>query len=452
MSSDIAIRAQGLGKCYHIYDRPQDRLKQSFLWGRKQLYRDFWALRDISFELKRGETLGIIGRNGAGKSTLLQMICGTLTPTHGEVEVNGRVSALLELGAGFNVDFTGKENVYMNASILGLSHEEIDARYDDIVSFADIGDFIGQPVKTYSSGMYVRLAFAVAISVEPDILVVDEALSVGDMFFQAKCAVKMKELVDNGVTLLFTSHDIGAIKSICQDAILLNDGALVEYDAADRVVEKYFSLKIRNDQEVIVKREETEDKDAFEEDAAAGGEKKLAAFSGNAEFLKRAAYQRIQNGKANFVNIQLLDEYENEVTLVEYDQMVTLRMAVEICEDIPVLGYGYHIRDKNGTEVIYAGSNLDGENLFNVKKGERYVIDWKFKMSLIHGVFNFVCVLAIPIDIDTVQVDFCDYTPLAVQFEMQPRRGAKLFGFVHWENTVEIEKYQGQKSLDGKPC
>lgn len=233
MSSDnVAIRVNELSKCYHIYDRPQDRLKQTFfpklrsLIGREssQYYREFWALRDVSIEINRGETVGIIGRNGSGKSTLLQMICGTLEPTIGTVETRGRVAALLELGAGFNPEFTGRENVYMNAAVLGLTTEEIEARFDDIASFADIGDFIEQPVKHYSSGMYARLAFAVAINVDPDILVVDEALAVGDEPFQRKCFARIEEIKRNGATILFVSHSSSAIVALCDRAILIHDG------------------------------------------------------------------------------------------------------------------------------------------------------------------------------------------------------------------------------------
>ena len=221
-----AIRAQGLGKVYRIYDQPHHRLLQSLWRHRRTYYRDFHALNDVSFELARGETLGIIGRNGAGKSTLLQLICGTLTPTSGRVEVHGRIAALLELGTGFNPDFTGRENITINAAILGLSAKEIAARMDDIITFADIGQFIDQPVKTYSSGMYVRLAFSVVIHVDPDILIVDEALAVGDSLFQAKCMTRMRRMLDDGLTLLFISHDIAAVKALCKRALWLDHGTV----------------------------------------------------------------------------------------------------------------------------------------------------------------------------------------------------------------------------------
>lgn len=255
MSSEIAIKVEGLCKAYEIYDRPADRLNQ-FLLPRirrlfrqqsKSYYRDFWALNDVSFELKKGETVGIIGRNGSGKSTLLQMISGTLNPTSGNLTVNGRIAALLELGSGFNPEFTGRENVYMNAAILGLSRTEIDARYDEIVLFADIGDFIDQPVKTYSSGMMVRLAFAVSVCVEPDILIVDEALAVGDAVFQFKCLDRLRRLTDSGTTLLFVSHDMGMVKNFCNHVIYLQRGAVKASGSPDEMAELYL-LDIRDEQ------------------------------------------------------------------------------------------------------------------------------------------------------------------------------------------------------------
>jgi ABC-type polysaccharide/polyol phosphate transport system ATPase subunit len=247
-SSEVAVRVKEIGKCYQIYDKPGDRLKQFVMprlkrlvgGGRQQYFTEFWALRNISFEVKKGETLGIIGRNGAGKSTLLQILCGTLTPSSGSVEINGRVAALLELGAGFNPEFTGRENVYLNASVLGLGNEEIDARFDSIVAFADIGDFINQPVKTYSSGMFVRLAFAVAIHVEPDILIVDEALSVGDIAFQNKCVLKIRELRDKGTTLLFVTHDLSTLQLICDRVAWLHDGETVMIGDPVTVSQEYY--------------------------------------------------------------------------------------------------------------------------------------------------------------------------------------------------------------------
>ncbi len=240
MSSDEpVIRARNLGKCYQLYAQPQDRLKQ-FLWrGKRQYFREFWALRDVNFDVMPGEVVGIIGRNGSGKSTLLQLVCGTLTPTTGEVAVKGRVAALLELGAGFNPEFTGRENVFMSAAIMGLSQAEIAARYEDIVEFSGIRDFIDQPVKTYSSGMYVRLAFSVAISVDPDILVIDEALSVGDGEFSRRSFDRIMALKNAGKTILFCSHSMYQIEAICNRAIWLNQGIMEGMGDPARMVVAY---------------------------------------------------------------------------------------------------------------------------------------------------------------------------------------------------------------------
>lgn len=248
--TDIAIRVERVSKCFHVYNTPRDRLKQFVLprlqrfccLPTKNYFQEFWALNDISFEVRKGETVGVIGRNGSGKSTLLQMICGTLTPTSGNIQTRGRIAALLELGSGFNPEFTGRENVYLNGSILGLSSEEIDARFDDIASFADIGEFIERPVKTYSSGMYVRLAFAVQAMVDPDILVVDEALAVGDEKFQRKCFARLEELKSNGSSILFVSHSSGSIVELCQKTLLLDRGTRLMFGSSPDAIRVYQEL------------------------------------------------------------------------------------------------------------------------------------------------------------------------------------------------------------------
>lgn len=292
----FAIRADGLAKTYRLYDRPTDRLKQIFSRDAGRYGREFHALDDVSFELGKGEVMGLVGRNGAGKSTLLQLICGTLTPSAGRVEVNGRIAALLELGAGFNPDFTGRENVFLNASVLGLPRHEIDARYDEIVSFSGIGSFIEQPVKTYSSGMYVRLAFAIATSVEPDILIVDEALSVGDGEFARKSFDRIMHLRDGGSTILFCSHSLFQIESICTSAIWLDQGRLVASGNPKRIVSAYQA-----------------NLDQHEASARQGGETKLVAAGpkGHARLMRirvagqdvstRSAAARLESGQDDLV-------------------------------------------------------------------------------------------------------------------------------------------------------
>ena len=251
-SSEMAISVKGLSKRYEIYPSPRDRLKQFILprlqrllgLEHKQYFKEFWALKEVSFEIKKGEAVGIIGRNGSGKSTLLQMICGTLNPTSGSIQTNGRIAALLELGSGFNPEFTGRENVYMNATVLGLTHEEIDARFNEIAAFADIGDFIEQPVKTYSSGMYVRLAFAVIAHVDADILVVDEALAVGDAVFTQKCMRFIRRFQEHG-SLIFVSHDTASVKNLCGSGIWLKNGKIEQAGTAKAVSEGYLQYTLQ---------------------------------------------------------------------------------------------------------------------------------------------------------------------------------------------------------------
>lgn len=249
-NTELALRVEGLSKCYQIYEKPSDRLKQMMMRGRRQYYREFWALRDVSFEVMKGETVGILGFNGAGKSTLLQMICGTLNPTSGAVHTKAKISALLELGAGFNPEFTGRENVFLNCALHGMGHEQIEACFDDIASFAGIGDFIDQPVKHYSSGMFARIAFSAAVHVNPGLLIVDEALSVGDMAFQEKSITRMKEIRDSGTAILFVSHSISAVRNFCDRAIWLDRGRVRAFGERLQVCDEY-----QNEVENTIRRE-----------------------------------------------------------------------------------------------------------------------------------------------------------------------------------------------------
>ena len=337
---DIAIRVQQLGKRYQIYETPRDRLKQ-FVLPRfyklagatpKQYCRDFWALDDVSFEVKRGETVGIIGRNGSGKSTLLQMICGTLSPTHGHVEVNGRVAALLELGAGFNPEFTGRENIFMNGALLGLSKQEVEARYDDIVAFADVGMFIDQPVKMYSSGMFVRVAFAIAASLDPSILIVDEALAVGDLAFQAKCMVRLRELMDAGTTVLFVSHDMSSVRNICSKVLWLKQGRAVAYGDPREVVGAYVSEMNLDINRITA--------------GNAAGEASDYMLSPGPEAVPHEAiafldgHTRYGDGRATILDITLMNAQGQPTELLELHDPYTIRIIVKANANIdrPAVG------------------------------------------------------------------------------------------------------------------
>lgn len=363
-ADDIAIRVQNLSKCYQIYDTPRDRLKQFFLprlqdfsgQAPKQYFREFWALHDISFEVKKGETVGIIGRNGSGKSTLLQIICGTLAPTSGIVETRGRIAALLELGSGFNPEFTGRDNVYMNAALLGLSRDEVDARFDDVVSFADIGEFIDQPVKTYSSGMVVRLAFAVQSQVDPDILIVDEALSVGDAKFQAKCFERLRQLKENGTSILLVTHSSEQIVMHCSNAILLNRGIQFETGEPRHVVNRYMDLLFGKEKETTSSKSEQVSTTPREI-----ADKPSYQLSWQEDsFSKRNGYNpheyRWGDGSVTILDFYLAADEEPYPSIVSTGQRIMLATSIKFNKSVyrPILGIT--IKTKEGVTVYGVNS------------------------------------------------------------------------------------------------
>ena len=322
---------------YKLYDKPSDRLKEALGLTRKKLYKEHYALRDVNFDIQEGECVGIIGTNGSGKSTILKIITGVLTPTQGEVKVDGRISALLELGAGFNMEYSGLENVYLNGTMIGFSKEEIDARLDDILEFADIGDFIHQPVKTYSSGMFVRLAFAVAINIDPEILVVDEALSVGDVFFQAKCYHKFEEFKKQGKTILFVSHDLSSVSKYCDRVILLNKGVKLDEGSPKQMVDLYKQLLVGQDP---VKQQE------------ADKEKKAAVQSeGTGNFQANPNMLEYGNRMAEIIHFEVLDDRGMLSNTIEKGTEFKIRMKVHFNEDIqePIMAYTF--KNIKGTEI-----------------------------------------------------------------------------------------------------
>jgi homopolymeric O-antigen transport system ATP-binding protein len=371
---DIAIRVTTLSKRYEIYDAPIDRLKQ-FLFPRllrmarstpKQYFGEFWALQNVSFEVKKGETVGIIGRNGSGKSSLLQMICGTLNPTFGSIETNGRIAALLELGSGFNPEFTGRENVYMNGAVLGLSKDEIDARFEDIVAFADIGEFIEQPVKTYSSGMGLRLAFAVIAYVEADILIIDEALAVGDTFFQQKCMRFLHDFQKHGGSVLFVSHDTSAVVSLCDRAILLAAGSVRYFgdteQATKLLLEDLYADPSRHgavdglDNAALQHRSESEDdsdKDrihVFEGVMGQDTHYVVSEFRSNAE--------RFGKGKATIIDAGFIENANRKISALKGGQTVDFFIRVDIHNPVKHPAFGLMIKNVLGEYVFTEGTDL----------------------------------------------------------------------------------------------
>lgn len=386
MSSDIAIKVENLSKCYQIYDKPRDRLLQMLSRGRKQYFREFWALKDASFEVKKGETVGIIGRNGSGKSTLLQLICGTLNPTSGTIKVNGRIAALLELGSGFNPEFTGRENVKLSASLYGLTQDEIEACFGEIEAFAEIGEFIDQPVKTYSSGMYVRLAFAVSINVHPDILIVDEALAVGDAAFQAKCMARLKALMNAGTTVLFVSHDTASIRNLCQRVLWLNHGDMVAYGEPEPVIGKYVAeMHLATNSGLSQLRESASVKDETSNFSQAIDN--LARMDDCCSFAE--GWRRYGDGRATIANVQLLNsQYLPAETLYLREEFV-IRILIRAKAPVENPAFGFSFRDLKGNQVTGSvTTNHKAPTIRHLEAGKEYVVEIRGQNILSQGVYT----------------------------------------------------------------
>jgi lipopolysaccharide transport system ATP-binding protein len=446
MSSEIAIKLEQIGKRYQLYEKPHDRLKQSIyprlqrLAGKppRQYYREFAALEDVSFEVRRGETVGIIGRNGSGKSTLLQIICGTLNASSGNVQVRGRIAALLELGAGFNLDFTGRENIRMSCALLGLSESEADDLFDDIASFADIGDFIEQPVKTYSSGMFVRLAFAVNIVTRPDIMVVDEALAVGDMSFQAKCTTALRRIQEAGATVLFVSHDIGTVKNLCTRAVYLERGKVKAIGQAPDIAELYVrdireEMNARQSMEasaskVLGRGPTSEDRTTLQKDAR-------IAFTRSPEFEKRTAASRYGSGGARITYMDLLDEHDDPVRQLEFDQQVKVAICLETDVDEQI-SCNYYIADSKRNYLIGSGMDLPGY-VFRPRKGGQYVVVYKTRIPLSEGNYSIQLELTRPLIFDQ-SVEFLDVIDDALVFQVEKRRNGRVWAQMYVPNTVQV--------------
>lgn len=380
MDKNLAISVQGVSKIYKLYDKPIDRLKEAVSLTHKSYHRDFFALSDISFEVKKGETVGIIGTNGSGKSTILKIITGVLSPTTGTAEVSGNISALLELGAGFNSEYTGLENIYMNGTMMGFSRQEMERRMDDILRFADIGDFVNQPVKTYSSGMFVRLAFALAINVDPEILIVDEALSVGDVFFQAKCYRRMEEMMKNGTTILMVSHDMGSIIKYCDKVVLLNRGHFVAEGEAGKMVDLYKKILANQTDELAAALiEEKKEALGLPVEAAVSDKRMKDRMNLNPEV------QEYGDGRASFEDFGTLDARGNVTNLLLKGEMFTIRERVRFHAPIENPIFTYTLRDKKGTDITGTNTLFEGTEIKPVKDGDVYTVSFRQKMNLQGG-------------------------------------------------------------------
>lgn len=401
-SDEFILHVDNVRKKFDLYDNPRDRLKEILSapvrrWmglPKKNYHREFWALDNISFSVKRGETVGIVGRNGAGKSTLLQIITGTLSPTAGRVSTSGRISALLELGAGFNPEFSGRDNVLLNSAILGLSEEETLDRLGEIISFADIGDFINQPVKTYSSGMYVRLAFSVAIHVQPELLIIDEALAVGDAVFQSKCMSRLRRMMNDGVSLLFVSHDIGAVKSLCSKAVLIEHGKQIAWGETSSVANEYTR---------IVHERKSEDVTNYVDDVA---------------------QERIGDKSIEFVRVEMFDSMGVSRDTFSHGESITLKCTLKANKNINILGFGLHVRDRAGVDVGYVDNVLEKKFITDVNAGDFYQVTWSIPVVFARGRYDIAVVLSAPsegVDVASVRSsDFviADFLPLSAQFKV----------------------------------
>ncbi|MBD5135122.1 MAG: ABC transporter ATP-binding protein [Lachnospiraceae bacterium] len=374
--SDYAISVEHLDKMYKLYDKPSDRFKEALGLTRKKKYREHYALHDVNFKVKKGETVGIIGTNGSGKSTILKIITGVLNPTAGEVKVNGRISALLELGAGFNGEYTGIENVYLNGTMIGFSKEEIDAKLDSILEFADIGDFVNQPVKTYSSGMFVRLAFAVAINIDPEILIVDEALSVGDVFFQAKCYHKFEEFKKLGKTILFVSHDLGSIGKYCDRVVLLNQGVKLNEGQPKEMIDIYKKLLVNQYTEAD---EESQNEEQEKQEESDEGKMWKDTTSSNPDIIEYG------NGMADIMDYGIMDKDGNMTNAIEKGSDFTIMFKVRFNEKISEPIFAITIKDLKGTEITGTNTMFESVGTGSAAPGDIKSVKFTQNMNLQGG-------------------------------------------------------------------
>lgn len=368
--SESAIKVEHISKIYKLYRGRADRLKDALHLSGKQMYQEYFALSDVSFNVKKGETVGLIGTNGAGKSTLLKLITGVLTPSEGQIEVNGKISALLELGAGFNYEYTGMENIYFNGTLMGYTKEQMEEKVPKIVEFAGIGDYINQPVKMYSSGMFARLAFAMAINVEPDILIVDEALSVGDIYFQSKCFKKMDEIKRNGTTVLLVTHDMSSVVKYCDKVVVLNHGKVVKEGNPKEMVDIYKKI-------LVNQYDENEPEEEMK--IPVGKDTWMSKLSINAENVLYGS------GKARIVDFGFFDEEDNITGMILKKNVFRIKMKVEFFEDIEYPIFAFTIKNARGAEVTGTNSMFERLEIPVAKKGETYIVTFTQRAMLQGG-------------------------------------------------------------------
>jgi ABC-2 type transport system ATP-binding protein len=421
-----SVKLRGVSKSFRIYGGQKDRLKEALSFGRRRHSRDFWALRDVDLDLEPGTTLGVVGRNGAGKSTLLQIISGVLEPTRGTVEVRGKL-VLLQLGAGFNPQFTGRENVMLNGLILGIDRRKMIERMDEIEAFADIGEFMDQPVKTYSSGMRARLGFAVAINVEPDVLIVDETLSVGDAVFKQMSLQKMREMRKSGTTILFVSHSLGMVKNFCNEAVLLHEGRVLHHGDTAETMDRYGALlagiQARSGGGELDYAVEEED----DEDAA-------PSFKEDPSLRRRGPGLRHGTGEARITSVEVLDAEGNGIEAARPGSTVIFRAHLEYAKSIPNSVLGITLRNRAGLDVFSTDTAIEKTQLGKRERGERLIVDFAVEVPLQPGPYGVAAALSYPGK--EVHLDWVD-----VAATLKIRRmgeGRPIPGLVHLPTAVEI--------------
>lgn len=424
MVTDRVLEFREVSKSYPIYDRPGDRLKELLTFQRRSYHRDYWALEDVSFDVYRGETFCIIGENGAGKSTLLQLVAGILQPSSGDVTVHGRVAALLELGAGFNPEFTGVDNIYLNGSILGFSRAEIDSKYKKIQHFAEIGDFIRQPVKTYSTGMVVRLAFAVAIHADPDVLLVDEALAVGDMYFRQRCMRRVHSLRESGTTILFVSHAMADVKALGDRTLWLEDGKVRELGATDEVVSKYLAAMSDKDSAYL----KLEGNRSPTTSSPAGAAPEIVDTIPNID-------HRHGDGRAEILGIAVVDVNGTPIQLMEPDSTVVVRISVRAKDAISQPNVGFMLRNHLGMDFAGVNSTRDGLLLPPMKRGDVYTVDFHVDLPTLYpSHFSFSPAIA---DGSLVSYRMCDWIDNALTLPMGHGDG-QVYGYMRLPCRVQL--------------
>jgi lipopolysaccharide transport system ATP-binding protein len=456
MTDDIAIKVDNVSKIYKLYDKPIDRVNESLNIFKKKYHREFFAVNDVSFEIKKGETVGIVGKNGSGKSTLLKMITGVLTPSSGSVQTNGKISALLELGAGFNPEYTGMQNIYLNASMMGLTKEEIEKKIPEIIEFADIGQHLDQPIKTYSSGMFVRLAFAVAINIDPEILIVDEALAVGDDLFQKKCFSKIESFKKSGKTVLFVSHSGSLVVELCDKAILMDAGEKLLIGPSNTVVNLYQKLLFTQKDKINIVKEQIEkigmfglnkystiDKEGNNDsvkDSVKHSETLQNTMDANQEeYFDESLIPTdpilYENKGANIFDYKILNYRGENVNVLRFGKKYVLSYKVQFYENCQNVRFGMIIKTKTGIEISGAATARPGEGIAAIAADNVLTVEFEFTPKLAAGVYFLRCGV---VGIDKESEIFLDRQVDAVAFRMLEQHKSLMNSLVDFDITSNI--------------